>query len=167
MTAVALTDRLRLLPTAAILALRATPGTLAAALTPVLASAASCVCPTPNLPESPGTPILLVGAGLAGAAVLAWVRRRANLPAALVSVLAVVMLAGVLAGSVAAGASASTCTCANAAPGGVLAASTGASGTATGTPGTGAELPWIDALVLIGGGSLITLISFPRRRRRS
>lgn len=168
MTSVRTTVRLfRSLPTAVVLAIRAMPGTLAVALTPVLASAASCVCPTPNLPESPVTPVLLVGSGLAGAGALAWVRRRGGLPTLVVSALAMVVLAGVLFGSIAAGAAASTCSCqptsTQPAPGGVKAISTGGG---TGTPGTGAELPWVDALVLVGGGSLITLISFPRRRDR-
>ena len=152
---------LRSARTAFALALRAAPGGLAVVLTPVLASAATCVCPTPNLPESPATPLLLVAGGVMAATFRAFLRRRGSLPALLVSVLAIVVIAGVFAGSVAAGASTATCSCGPAgggAPGGVQALSTS-------TPGTGAELPWVDALILIVGGGIITLISFPRWRR--
>ena len=161
MTPIGLARPLRSAQTAAALALRTLPGGLAVALTPVAASAATCVCPTPNLPESPATPLLLVAGGVVAAVFLAFLRRRGSLPALLVSVLAVVVLAGVFAGSIAAGASTATCSCApggGGSPGGVQALSTT-------TPSTGAELPWVDALILIGGGGVITLISFPRWRR--
>ncbi|MHB8719339.1 MAG: hypothetical protein ACYDAC_10685 [Candidatus Dormibacteria bacterium] len=130
-----------------------------------MASAATCVCPTPVLPEAPGTPVLLVGAGMAAAALLSWLRRHRGLSSVIVSTLAVVVLAGVLFGAVAAGADTAACSCATpapATPGGVEAITT-----TSPTPSTGAELPWVDALLLVGGGTLITLISVPRRRRRT
>lgn len=151
------------------MSLRTAPGGVAAALTPVMASAATCVCPTPVLPEAPVTPVLLVGAGMVAAVGLSWLRRHRGVSSVIVSALAVVVLAGVLFGSVAAGADSAVCSCATPTPGpgpgGVQAITTTNPGSST--PSTGAELPWVDALVLIGGGTLITLIAIPRRRRRA
>lgn len=123
------------------------------------ATAASCTSPTAVLPEAPGGPVILVGAALAALVAIAGVRRRrrGGVGSALAATLTVVVLAGSLLSVVAA--SADTCV-----PGSVLGTSTTVADSPT--PGTGADVPWVNGAILIVGGVAVATVALARRRPR-
>jgi hypothetical protein len=98
--------------------------------------------------------VLLVVVGAAVLGLLTLIRRRRGAPPAALTTLVVVVIAGAVLGLTVAGAA--TDPCGGGAPGGVL-------GTSTGTPLTGAAIPWITGGVLIVLGVLTGGIALCRR----
>lgn len=128
---------------------------LAAPLRAFAASADPCIPPA-SVPEAPIPVVMLLLGAAAAAAGLVYLRHRRGLVAAAVSTLGVVVLCGALLGGILAAAS----SCPPSQSGGVQ-------GIATGSPLTGADIPWITGGVLIAVGSLLALVAVARRRGRS
>jgi amino acid transporter len=130
-------------------------------LAPAPALAATTPCPPPPtvIAEVPGGPVLFIAVGAIVVGLLALLRRRGGAPPAALATLVVVLMVGAVAGMTIAGAATDPCS-------GVAGAEGGVQGISTGTPLTGAAIPWITGAVLLILGLVALAVAAPRRRSR-